>query len=118
MRLIKRLGSAPAVVILALLPLASMSGPASARGDYSLDSISASAELDPVDYNFVAQANLGAPFQIDSGRIAERKATTADLARYARLMVITHVTVVDALNKILQRKGIEAPPPNTLLHGA
>jgi hypothetical protein len=33
-------------------------------------------------------------------------------------MVITHVPVVDALNKILQRKGIEAPPPNTLLHGA
>jgi putative membrane protein len=37
----------------------------------------------PVDYNFVAQANLGAPFQIASGRIAEEKATTANIRDYA-----------------------------------
>ena len=41
--------------------------------------------LSPVDANFVAQANLGAPFQIDSGRIAEVKAATADLRDYAHL---------------------------------
>lgn len=32
-------------------------------------------------------------------------------------MVVTHIPVIDALNAILQRKGITAPP-NTLLHGA
>ena len=32
----------------------------------------AASTLSPVDYNFVAQANLGAPFQIDSGRLASR----------------------------------------------
>jgi putative membrane protein len=73
--------------------------------------------LAAVDHNFVAQANLGAPFQIDSGRIAEKKATTAEMRDYAHLMVVTHIPVVDALNKILQQKNIKAPP-NTLLNGA
>jgi putative membrane protein len=78
---------------------------------------SAPLPLSPVDYNFVAQANLGAPFQVDSGRLAEEKATTAALRDYARLMVVSHVPVVDALNAILHHKGITAPP-NTLLHAA
>jgi putative membrane protein len=78
---------------------------------------SASAKLSPEDYNFVAQANLGAPFQIDSGRIAEKGATTAEIRDYAHLMVVTHIPVVDDLNRVLQRKNIEAPP-NTLLRGA
>ena len=77
----------------------------------------AASTLSPVDYNFVAQANLGAPFQIDSGRIAEKKATTADIRDYAHLMVVTHIPVVDGLNSILQRKRITAPP-ETLLQGA
>jgi putative membrane protein len=78
---------------------------------------SASAKLSPEDYNFVAQANLGAPFQIDSGRVAEKGATTAAIRGYAHLMVVTHIPVVDAPNRILARKNIEAPA-NTLLHGA
>jgi putative membrane protein len=73
--------------------------------------------LSPIDYNFVAEANLGAPFQIDSGRIAEAKATTADIRDYAHLMVVSHIPVVNALNTILQQKGITAPP-ETLLQGA
>jgi putative membrane protein len=73
--------------------------------------------LSPIDYNFVAQANLGASFQVDSGRLAEKKATTAHLRDYARLMVVTHKPVIDDLNAILQRKGAAAPP-NTLLHAA
>lgn len=77
----------------------------------------AASALSPTDYNFVAQANLGAPFQIDSGRIAEAKATTAEIRDYAHLMVVSHVPVVDALNTILERKHIAAPP-NTLLVGA
>jgi putative membrane protein len=77
----------------------------------------AASTLSPVDYNFVAQANLGAPFQIDSGRIAEEKATTADVRDYAHLMVVSHIPVVDGLNLILQRKQIKAPP-ETLLQGA
>jgi len=73
--------------------------------------------LSSVDYNFVAQANLGAPFQIDSGRIAEQKGITPAIRDYAHLMVVSHVPVVDALNEVLQRKGLTAPP-NPLLHGA
>jgi putative membrane protein len=78
---------------------------------------SGSGELAAVDYDFVAQANLGASFQIESGETAEAKATTAAIRDYAHLMVVTHIPVVDALNKILQQKNIEAPP-NTLLNGA
>jgi putative membrane protein len=79
---------------------------------------SASAsQLSAVDANFVAQANLGAPFQIDSGRLAEKKGTTDAIRDYAHLMVVSHIPVVNALNAVLQRKKMAAPP-NTLLHGA
>jgi putative membrane protein len=61
--------------------------------------------------------NLGAPFQIASGRLAEKKGTTAAIRDYAHLMVVSHIPVVNALNAILQRKNMAAPP-NTLLHGA
>jgi putative membrane protein len=74
------------------------------------------ATLNPVDFNFVGQANLGAPFQVDSGRLAETKGTSAAIRSYAHLMVTSHIPVVDALNAILQRKNVT--PSNTLLHGA
>jgi putative membrane protein len=72
--------------------------------------------LNAIDFNFVGQANLGAPFQVDSGRLAETKGGNAAIRDYAHLMVTTHIPVVDALNAILQRKNIT--PSNTLLHGA
>jgi putative membrane protein len=74
------------------------------------------ASLNAVDFNFVGQANLGAPFQVDSGRLAETKSTSAAIRSYADLMVTSHIPVVDALNVILKRKDIT--PSNTLLHGA
>ena len=76
----------------------------------------ASATLNAVDFNFVGQANLGAPFQVDSGRLAETKATSGAIRSYAHLMVTSHIPVVDALNVILKQKNIT--PSNTLLHGA
>jgi putative membrane protein len=76
----------------------------------------APATLSAVDFNFVGQANLGAPFQVDSGRLAETKGTDAAIRSYANLMVTSHVPVVDALNVILKNKNIT--PSNTLLHGA
>src|ERR1700722_3036523 len=76
----------------------------------------APAKLNAVDFNFVGQANLGAPFQVDSGRLAEKKGTSAAIRSYAHLMVASHIPVVDALNVILKKKTIT--PSNTLLHGA
>jgi putative membrane protein len=76
----------------------------------------APATLNAVDFDFVGQANLGAPFQVDSGRLAETKGTSAAIRNYAHLMVTTHIPVVDALNVILKKKNII--PSNTLLHGA
>jgi putative membrane protein len=74
------------------------------------------ATLSAVDFNFVGQANLGAPFQVDSGRLAETKGTSPAIRSYAHLMVTSHIPVIDALNAILQRKNIT--PSNALLHGA
>jgi putative membrane protein len=76
----------------------------------------APASLNAIDFNFVGQANLGAPFQIDSGRPADTKGTTPAIRNYAQLMVTTHIPVVNALNVILKQKNIT--PSNTLLHGA
>jgi putative membrane protein len=76
----------------------------------------ASSTLSPVDVNFIGQANFGAPFQTDSGRLAERKGTTPAIRHYAHLMVVTHIPVTDALNAILERKGVK--PPATLLQAA
>jgi putative membrane protein len=78
--------------------------------------VEAPATLNAVDFNFVGQANLGAPFQVDSGRLPESKSSSAAIRNYAHLMVTSHIPVVDALNAILQRKNIT--PSNTLLHGA
>src|SRR5712671_1949892 len=100
--------------ILALLPFATAGGLTNSR---AVAPPPASTSLSATDYNFVAQANLGAPFQVNSGRLAEKKAGSAAVRDYAHLMVVTHIPVVDALNWILQRKGI-MPPPDTLLHGA
>ena len=74
------------------------------------------ATLNAVDFNFVGQANLGAPFQIDSGRLAETKGTSAGVRSYAQLMVTTHIPVANALNVIMNQKNVI--PSNTLLHGA
>ena len=102
--------------VFTLLPVAA--GIAGAQtANTTAETAAASSALSPVDYNFVAQANLGAPFQIDSGRIAEKKATNAGIRDYAHLMVVTHAPVVEALNIVLQQKHVAAPP-NTLLNGA
>jgi putative membrane protein len=105
---LKRSVASPGVALVALMLFA---GPQLGRAQSSSSSrTSKSEELAAVDYNFVAQANVGAPFQIDSGRVAETKATTPEIRGYAHLMVVTHIPVADALNKILQQKNITAPP--------
>jgi putative membrane protein len=99
-------------LVLALVPAAAGFGMANAQP--------AAAEkpgsLNAVDFNFVGQANLGAPFQVDSGRMAEAKGTSPAIRSYANLMVSSHIPVVEALNTILRRKSIT--PSNTLLRGA
>ncbi len=100
-------------LVYALLSAAASVGIASAQTAAPME---APAMLNAVDFNFVGQANLGAPFQVDSGRIAETKSTSAEIRGYAHLMVTSHIPVVDALNAILQHKNIT--PSNTLLHGA
>jgi putative membrane protein len=112
---LRRAGAGAGVALLAISLLVGTEFASNAAEASS--STSGSDGLAAVDHNFVAQANLGAPFQIDSGNIAEKKATTAEIRDYAHLMVVTHIPVVDALNKILQQKNIKAPP-NTLLNGA
>jgi putative membrane protein len=107
-RRIARFGFAPV-----LLSLAAVIGIANAQTGAPME---APATLNAVDFNFVGQANLGAPFQVNSGRLAEKKGGSADIRNYAHLMVTSHIPVADALTAILQRKNVT--PSNTLLHGA
>src|SRR5215475_10024057 len=82
-------------VVLTFLPLSVGINLANAQTPGALPANSAAASgLSPVDYNFVAQANLGAPFQVDSGRVAEKKTKSADIRDYAHLMVTSHIPVV------------------------
>jgi putative membrane protein len=104
-------------VALTLLLFGATIGIAKAQNAGAPAAASASSSWSAVDYNFVAQANLGAPFQVDSGRLAEKKAATAHLRDYAHLMVVSHKPVIDDLDAILRQKG-ETAPPNTLLHAA
>src|SRR5271165_4673994 len=80
------------------------------------DEHEAPGQLSAIDFNFVGQANLGAPFQINSGRIAEVNGSQPAIREYAHLMVTSHIPVVEALNGILQRKNVT--PSNALLQGA
>jgi putative membrane protein len=99
-------------LVFALLSAVAGFGMAKAQPDAS----EKPGSLNAVDFNFVGQANLGAPFQVDSGRIAEAKGTSAAIRSYANLMVSSHIPVADALDAILRRKSIT--PSNALLHGA
>jgi putative membrane protein len=102
-------------VILALLSFSSATNMANAQDAGA--TAAASSTLSPVDYQFVAEANLGAPFQVDSGRLGEERADNPAIRDYAHLMMVSHIPVVEALNTILKRKRIMSPP-DTLLHGA
>jgi len=93
--------------------LAATIGIANARTSTPIES---PAALNAVDVNFVGQANLGVPFQVNSGRLGEKKGGTAAIRNYAHLMVTSHIPVADALTAILQRKNVT--PSNTLLHAA
>lgn len=72
--------------------------------------------LGPADTYFVTQTALGTPFQTDSGRLAQKKGGTEAIRSYGELMVSSHITVNDALEAILKRKG--SVPPPTLLKAA
>jgi putative membrane protein len=76
----------------------------------------APASLNAVDFNFVSQARLGAPFQVDTGRLAEKKGATEAVRKYAHLMVTSHRPIADALTAFLQQKHVTAS--NSLLYGA
>jgi putative membrane protein len=104
-----------------LAPLGLVCAFLSAAADFGMANAQSAASekpgsLNAVDFNFVGQAHLGAPFQVDSGRIAEAKGTSPAIRSYANLMVSSHIPVADELNVILRHKNIT--PSNTLLHGA
>jgi putative membrane protein len=107
-RRIARVGFAPV-----FLSLAVGTGAANAR---TAAPIERPAALNAVDFNFAGQANLGAPFQVDSGRLAETKGGSAAIRDYAHLMVTSHIPVAAEFTAILQQKNVT--PSNTLLHGA
>jgi putative membrane protein len=51
----------------------------------------AGSVLSPADTYFASQTSLGTPYQVDSGRLARTKGTTAAIRPYADLMVSSHI---------------------------
>jgi putative membrane protein len=76
----------------------------------------ANSRLGAIDTYFVTQTSLGTPFQVDSGRIAQKAGGTQAIRSYAELMVGSHIEVDQVLQIILKRKS-PVPPP-TLLKAA
>jgi predicted outer membrane protein len=74
------------------------------------------SRLGPADTYFVTQTSLGTVFQVDSGRLAQKKSGTQAIRSYAELMVGSHIEVDQVLETILQRK--RPVPPPTLLKAA
>ena len=72
--------------------------------------------LGPVDTYFITQTALGNPFQVDSGRLAQKQGGTPAIRSYGELMVSSHIAVNDALEAISKKKA-QVPPP-TLLKAA
>jgi putative membrane protein len=85
---------------------------------YAQDSAKAATktQLGPIDTYFVTQTSLGTPFQVDSGRLAQKKGGTRAIRSYAELMVGSHIEVNNALEAVLNRKN--PVPPSTLLEAA
>jgi putative membrane protein len=89
-------------VILALLSFSVATNMANAQdAGATADAAPASSMLSPVDHQFVAEANLGAPFQVDSGRLAENRAESPPVRDYAHLMEVSHEPAVEALQRAL-----------------
>ena len=85
------------------------------RAQYSATNTT-KTQLGPADTYFVTQTSLGTPFQVDSGRLAQKKGGTHAIRSYAELMVGSHIAVNDSLEAIVKRKA-QVPPP-TLLKAA
>jgi putative membrane protein len=73
-------------------------------------------QLGPIDTYFVTQTSLGTPFQVDSGRLAQKRGGSRAIRSYAELMVGSHIEVDQVLQTILNRK--HPVPPPTLLKAA
>jgi putative membrane protein len=77
----------------------------------------APATLNAVGFNLVSQVNLGALLQVDSGRLAETKGTSAGILQLRSSDGYQPYSgTLNALNVILKKKDIT--PSNSLLHGA
>jgi putative membrane protein len=61
------------------------------------------------DRHFMLDTAEGAHFEIDMGRIAERRATTADGRAVARLMVRDHSGELHALQRLAAELGVTLP---------
>jgi putative membrane protein len=68
---------------------------------------------------FVKKATVSDTYEIAAGRIAETKATSADVKTFANRMITDHTKSSDQLKSILSKKGhTPAPPPIDPAHKA
>jgi len=62
------------------------------------------------DEDFLIQAAHANLYEINLGRLAERKATNADVQSFGRHMIEDHSASMEDLTKLARKKGIPLPP--------
>jgi putative membrane protein len=69
----------------------------------------ATSTVPPADLNFATVASMANLYEIESGRLAEQKATGAAYKEFARTMVRQHTEIGDSYKPIAEKQGLPAP---------
>ena len=68
-----------------------------------------SATLSPADSKFVRQAAVGGMAEVELGKLAAEKASTADVKQFGQRMVDDHSKANDELKALASRKSVTLP---------
>lgn len=69
----------------------------------------AADKLSAQDRSFVHDAAQGGLAEVQEGKLAQQKASSADVKQFANTMVTDHTKANDELKRIAQEKGVTAP---------
>ncbi len=65
--------------------------------------------LDKKDREFIEKAAVGGMLEVEAGKMAESKASSADVKGFGSMLVTDHSAANDELKGIAQKKGVTVP---------
>jgi putative membrane protein len=78
------------------------------------DNISAAAKTVAATPDYVTNAALGDMYEIQSSKMAQSKAKSADVKSFAGIMITDHAATTAALKAALSKAGVPVTPPASL----